>query len=212
MNYNKIKEISTSRGISFPQLAEKIGMTKRGFYASIENETLTIKTLERIAESLGIRVDEFFVDILGKDSLSQEFDKLYAANEAYQKRITELESIIRDKELIIDLIERTSDRYRPKREKVIALMQAEYPGKSENEINNLADVFIKTQYIRYSEYINDLLGPGNMTLRWESGEFDELEKSVNNHISEGRKKQQKKENIGQSDKANESVTKDKKEK
>lgn len=59
MEYSKIRELCTSKGISIPQLAEKIGVSK-GLYTAIKNETLTVSTLEKIAEALEVPVCTFF--------------------------------------------------------------------------------------------------------------------------------------------------------
>lgn len=61
MDYNKIKELCTARGLSIPQLAEKIGVSK-SFYTSLKNETLSVSTLEKIADVLEVPISYFFSD------------------------------------------------------------------------------------------------------------------------------------------------------
>lgn len=68
MEYSKIRELCTSRGISIPQLAEKIGVSK-GLYTAIKNETLTVSTLEKIAEALEVPVCTFFESGYSKVSI-----------------------------------------------------------------------------------------------------------------------------------------------
>ena len=60
MNYNKITEIATDRRISIPQLAEKIGMSKRGLYVALKENSMRIDTLEKIAKVLEIPISVFF--------------------------------------------------------------------------------------------------------------------------------------------------------
>ena len=62
MNYNKLNSLLLDKRMSIPQLAEKIGMTKRGLYSSIENKTLTVSTLEKISEVLEVLITVFFED------------------------------------------------------------------------------------------------------------------------------------------------------
>jgi len=64
--------------MSVPQLAENIGMTKGGLYAAIENNTLSVKTLEKIAEVFNVPITSFFEDDsneLSKSSLIAEVKK-----------------------------------------------------------------------------------------------------------------------------------------
>ena len=68
MDYNKINTLLTDKRLSVPMLADKIGMTKRGLYASLENKTLTISTLEKIAEVLEVPVTVFFESSSNEES------------------------------------------------------------------------------------------------------------------------------------------------
>lgn len=79
MNYNKLNSLLLDKRMSIPQLAEKIGMTKRGLYSSIENKTLTVSTLEKISEVLEIPAAIFFEDEndkRNKSALIIEVEKL----------------------------------------------------------------------------------------------------------------------------------------
>lgn len=60
LNYNKINELLTIRGMSKPQLAEKIGMSKAGIYLAIDKKRLSVDILEKIAEALEVPVNVFF--------------------------------------------------------------------------------------------------------------------------------------------------------
>ena len=59
-NYNKIKELSTEKHIPFNALAEKIGVSRAGLYRTIENQTLSVAVLEKIAKVLEVPITAFF--------------------------------------------------------------------------------------------------------------------------------------------------------
>ena len=80
MNYDKIKELADIHRISIPQLAEKVGMTKRGLYACIENNSLKVETLEKIAEVLQVSISTFFTESIKSEESS-----------TLEKRVKELE-------------------------------------------------------------------------------------------------------------------------
>lgn len=103
MNYSLLQELLFERRMSIPLLADKIGMSKRGLYASIENRTLTVVTLEKIAEALDVRVTTFFEDgndILIKES-TKELLRMERENEALLKRQAELYEIIGAKRSVL---------------------------------------------------------------------------------------------------------------
>jgi len=81
MNYEKIKELCEIQRVTIPQLAEKIGMSKGGLYSSIENGSMKVDSLEKIADVFKVPISVFF-------------------NEAYKST----ESIALDK-VIMDLME-----------------------------------------------------------------------------------------------------------
>lgn len=60
MKYNKIRELLTIKGITMPQLADKIGMSKAGIYQAINKKRLSVDTLEMIAKVLDVQVSDFF--------------------------------------------------------------------------------------------------------------------------------------------------------
>lgn len=110
MEYNKINKILTDKRLSIPQLADKIGMTKRGLYSSIENKTLTISTLEKIAEVLDVPVTVFFdeqsANWNNKDLIAKN-TKLDIENQDLEERISELNDQLIDKKKIIKFTEKT---------------------------------------------------------------------------------------------------------
>lgn len=87
MNYDKIKELLTDKRITMKAFSESIGMSRRGLYAAIDNKTLTIETLEKIAEALEVPVKVFFetgseneIDFLKKElETVKELNKAQAA-------------------------------------------------------------------------------------------------------------------------------------
>lgn len=97
MNYSNIEIIADNKRITIPQLAERIGMTKSGLYRSIEKETVSIKTIEKISEVLGVPVTIFFEDENEKlnkhdltaevEALKKEFQQLWDTNEMCNERL-----------------------------------------------------------------------------------------------------------------------------
>lgn len=85
MDYKKIRELCTERGISIPQLAEKIGVSK-SFYTSLKNETLSVSTLEKIADVLEVPIGYFF---------SEEVDIVFLPKALVKKLITKSNESIR---------------------------------------------------------------------------------------------------------------------
>ncbi|MEI6060507.1 MAG: helix-turn-helix transcriptional regulator [Bacteroidota bacterium] len=93
--------------MSIPQLADKIGMTKRGLYSSIEKKTLTIITIEKIAEALDVPVSVFF----DEQSFNWNNKELIAKNvtldirnQDLEENIKLLQDIIRTKKSLLRLI------------------------------------------------------------------------------------------------------------
>ena len=108
MNYNKITEVLASNHLSVPQLALKIGMSKRGLYMGIKENSLRIDTLEKIAEALDVPVTVFFDEdqIINSKSeleLRGEIEKLKSENDLNIKRVKELQESVEDKKRIINL-------------------------------------------------------------------------------------------------------------
>lgn len=104
MDYSKIKLLLTEKKISFTELASKIGMSRHGLYAAINNKTLSIVTLEKISDELGVPVTIFF-------DLSQLGWAPVSENEILNNEITRLqdklkvaEEQLEDKRLILEFI------------------------------------------------------------------------------------------------------------
>ena len=62
MQYTKIEELAKSKGLTLGGLAEKIGVTRAGFYRTLEQKTMKVETLEKIAQVLDVPVCDFFAD------------------------------------------------------------------------------------------------------------------------------------------------------
>jgi transcriptional regulator with XRE-family HTH domain len=60
MDYNFIKKLSKQRKLSIKELSAQCGMTEVGFHQSLNNMTLKVETLEKIAEILKVSVSVFF--------------------------------------------------------------------------------------------------------------------------------------------------------
>ena len=60
MNYDHILSLCEQKRISLPQLADKIGASRAGIYRMIEDKTMKVETLEKIAEALEVPVGVFF--------------------------------------------------------------------------------------------------------------------------------------------------------
>ena len=65
MIHLRVKEVASERGLSLKDVCEKAGYKSLpSFYRQINNpESINMKTLIRIAETLGVPVYELFVDV-----------------------------------------------------------------------------------------------------------------------------------------------------
>jgi len=110
MNYKKINDLLRRENISIPKLAERVGMSKRGLYASIRNETLSVSTLERIAEALNVSITEFLDE---KSGLSQNDTPSDASSQIRDLLKTKEDIIARlrkENEMLSKLLESSEDR------------------------------------------------------------------------------------------------------
>ena len=60
MNYNEIKRIAEAKKFTIKALADAVGLSSNGLKRSIENETMSIKTLRDLCDILQISIAEFF--------------------------------------------------------------------------------------------------------------------------------------------------------
>ena len=99
MLYNKIKLLCDEKRISIPELSEKIGLSKTGLYKSIANKTMKVDTLEKIAETLGVSIYEFFefdINSSTQKNIDARRDDLQTQLETIELLEKELNAIERD--------------------------------------------------------------------------------------------------------------------
>ena len=60
MTYNELKSIADSKKIEIQDLANALEMTPNGFRASIKNETIPLRNLKRLCETMRISPMMFF--------------------------------------------------------------------------------------------------------------------------------------------------------
>ena len=94
-------------------LAEKIGMSRRGLYSSIENKTISAEVLEKISLELDVPITVFFnatiVDTENEEALlnykttREGLNRCKAENNLHIERIKELQESLKDKKSIINL-------------------------------------------------------------------------------------------------------------
>jgi len=104
MNYNKIKILSTEKRLSFTQLSKIIGMSRGGLYAAIDNETLTIDTLEKIAKAFDVPIISFFENEPGGLISGSEFDKHDLKIKVLKEEVSKLKKENDNLNLLIDFI------------------------------------------------------------------------------------------------------------
>lgn len=104
MKYEIIKQLCEIQKLTIPQLAQKIGLTKRGLYSSIENSSMKVETLEKIAEVLNVSISVFFQE----GNLLEETSRLNEKNTQMKEQLVdlnkELEKLKKDLESKNELI------------------------------------------------------------------------------------------------------------
>lgn len=112
-----IRQQAKALGITLSDLAKNIEMTEAGFYKMLSTESIKVKTLKKLSEALKQPVVYFFEDHLPGSSyrMPQQSSQLaepptayYGEKEGLKKQISLLESQLRDKEKIIELLSRKS--------------------------------------------------------------------------------------------------------
>lgn len=79
MNYNKIKILVGEKKFTLEKLAVEVGMSPGGFHKMFKRKTLTLETLEKISEVLGVPMTYWFEE--NKDKISMVKDKIVGYGE-----------------------------------------------------------------------------------------------------------------------------------
>lgn len=94
MNYNIIKDLCHANKMELPDLAKKIGMSVSGLYTTMNSGKMKIETLERIAETLNVSIEVFFLNSMNDIPDNNEIQNLY-------ERMRELEYQLEEKRELI---------------------------------------------------------------------------------------------------------------
>ena len=93
MNFNKIKEYCDKNRISIAELAEKIGISKPGLYRSIQEKTMKVETLEKIAKELDVDIWRFF-DLDPEAIFINDLEAEKKGNEMNQEVMAQMTNVI----------------------------------------------------------------------------------------------------------------------
>lgn len=116
----KIVSNAKKRGLNIEELSEKVGMSRNGFNKAFKEESLKIKTLERISEELQVPLSYWFVDELtNNQTITGNGNKQLINSVDYSNMEKDLASCLKenellrnqlsDKDTIINLLKRTSN-------------------------------------------------------------------------------------------------------
>lgn len=113
-----IRQQAKALGITLSDLAKHIEMTEAGFYKMLSTDSIKVKTLKKVSEVLKQPVAYFFDDHSAGGSSYQaaasslnlaEPPSAYSSEkEGLKKQISLLESQLKDKEKIIELLSKKS--------------------------------------------------------------------------------------------------------
>jgi transcriptional regulator with XRE-family HTH domain len=111
-----IRQQAKGLGMTLSDLAKHIEMTEAGFYKMLSTESIKVKTLRKIAEVLKQPIPFFLQDHLQSNAayraeqesgyLAEPPAAYYNETEGLKKQISLLESQLKDKEKIIELLSR----------------------------------------------------------------------------------------------------------
>lgn len=68
----RIEELRNARALSVNKLAEKAGISQSTLSSALNRSSLTVDTLERICEGLGIPISSFFMTDEQKETVSAQ--------------------------------------------------------------------------------------------------------------------------------------------
>ena len=112
-----IRQQAKALGITLSDLAKHIEMTEAGFYKMLSTDSIKVKTLKKVSEVLKQPVNYFFDDHSSGSSYQTTPSSLNLAEppaeygsekENLKKQISLLESQLKDKEKIIELLSKKS--------------------------------------------------------------------------------------------------------
>lgn len=63
MDYNALKKAIKLKGYTLEEFAQEIGYTSGGFHQSVRKNSFPVKTIEKMAEVLGISVCDLFTNM-----------------------------------------------------------------------------------------------------------------------------------------------------
>ncbi|UEG52540.1 helix-turn-helix transcriptional regulator [Mucilaginibacter daejeonensis] len=111
-----IRQQAKALGITLSDLAKHIEMTEAGFYKMLSTESIKVKTLRKISQVLKQPIPFFFDDHSSGSvpyrlpehltQVAEPSEGYYNERESLKKQISLLESQLKDKELIIELLNR----------------------------------------------------------------------------------------------------------
>lgn len=78
-NLLNIKTVALDKGVTIKELVNRIKKTEQGFYKSLENNSINIKTLDLIAEVLGVTISELINDRPDKSTKIEHKKSLVAS-------------------------------------------------------------------------------------------------------------------------------------
>ena len=97
-NFQLIKTFAKQKGITLAELAEAIGITPAGLTLIIKSNSTNTTTIEKIAQTLGVRVGSFFDEQQEEVSQNEDQNSLLAQKDAI---IAQKDKIIEQKDQII---------------------------------------------------------------------------------------------------------------
>ncbi len=114
MDFDRITKYAESKGITIKDLALKIDVAYSGLYRSIKKKSITVDTLERIAEALEVPVTVFFgitqnVDNHEIDAVKKENEMLLLKNQLIITKLRSNQALIR---LIRSRLKNSNDSYK----------------------------------------------------------------------------------------------------
>jgi len=111
-----IRQQAKALGITLSDLAKHIEMTEAGFYKMLSTDSIKVKTLKKVSEVLKQPVAFFFDDhssgspyqTIPSLNLAEPATTYGSEKEGLKKQISILESQLKDKERIIELLSKKS--------------------------------------------------------------------------------------------------------